>query len=256
MAPPVLLTRHGATAVVALNRPAVRNAVDMETVDALAAALDGLRADGTLRCVVFTAEGSEAFCSGGDLRAFRALQTWEDAYRMSTRMQRSLHALETLPVPVIGVLNGYAMGGGCEAILATDIRVMEEHAFLSFKQLQLGVSLGWGGAARLARDLGARHAFRLLLQGEKLFPAEARALGMVDEVVPRGTGRARALALGEQYAALPPLAVNVLKRMVHQDQPDRVHQEASIFATTWASRDHHEAVDAFFEKRPPRWEGR
>jgi enoyl-CoA hydratase len=254
--PRVLLEKRGTTAVITLNRPEVRNAVDLPTMFELQAAVDSVASDKGVRCAVFTGAGTEAFCSGGDLKAFQALRTWEDAYAMSCAMQRALHALATLPVPVVGVLNGYAMGGGCESILATDLRIMEGHAFLSFKQLQLGVSLGWGGAARLARDLGGRQAFKLVLQGEKLAPHEASQVGIVDEVVAPGMGLERALHLGERFAQLAPLAVAVLKKMTRQDEPARIHQEASIFATTWASRDHHEAVSAFFEKRDPQWEGR
>ncbi len=252
----VLLQRDGPVAILTLNRPAVKNAVDLATMEDLATHVATLRGDAQVRAVIFSAQGGEAFCSGGDLKAFQALTRWEDAYAMSTRMQRALHALETLPVPVLGVLNGYAMGGGCEAFLATDVRIVEDHAYLSFKQLQMGVSLGWGGAARLARDVGGRNALKLVLMGEKLGPQQARDLGLADEVVARGTGLDRARVLALRFAQLPPLAVAALKRMTRQEDHARVHQEASVFASTWASRDHQEAVAAFFEKRDPVWEGR
>ncbi|MEW5852858.1 MAG: enoyl-CoA hydratase/isomerase family protein [Myxococcota bacterium] len=253
----VLLQKEGPAALLILNRPDVKNAVDLATMDALRAAVDKLADDKDVRAVIFTGAGEEAFCAGGDLKAFQALDSAESGRAMSLKMQEALAALEDLSVPVIGVLNGYAMGGGCEAFMATDIRVAESHAYLAWKQLQFGVIAGWGAFARLVRDVGERRAMRMLLFREQLSAEQAREAGLVDEVVEKGQGLARARELAAQIAENAPIAVRMLKRTMRElSPPPRMELQARLFATSWGSRDHAEAVAAFFERRPPRWEDR
>ena len=248
-------TRTGPAAVLTVDRPGARNALDPDTMDALHQAALRAAADPSVRCVIVTGAGNQSFCAGGDLKALHGLKSTEAGYAMSVRMQRALAALEALNVPVVAVLNGYAMGGGCELMLAADVRVAEAHAILSFRQLQFGVSLGWGGAARLARDVGPRRAMQMMWERGDISAEQAQVMGLVDHLVASGQGMARAMAFAEQMAGLAPLAVAAVKRMVVAT-PAQIHHEATLFAQTWGSRDHHEAVDAFFGKRPPQWEGR
>lgn len=250
----VLLEVHQGVAVITLNRPKVRNALNLEAMDALGVAVDACAVPG-VSCVILTGAGDEAFCAGGDLKALQQLTSEEDGRSMSLRMQRVLHRLSSLPVPVVGVLNGYAMGGGSETWLATDIRIAEEHGSLSWRQLFFGVGLGWGAAGRLAREMGPRRAFKMVALQETLTAQQAKDVGLVDEVVPKGQGMARAREIAAQLSAMAPLGLATLKRQL-MDVPSPMQREADLFAPSWGSQDHHEAVAAFFQKRPPAFQGK
>jgi enoyl-CoA hydratase len=148
------------------------------------------------------------------------------------------------------------MGGGAELLLATDLRIAEEHTTLQWRQLSFALSLGWGGAARLAREVGSRRAFRMALFQEALDARQAQVEGLVDEVVPKGEGLKRAFEMVHRIGGMAPLAVQMLKRALKEPHAQRLQHEAGLFAQTWASQDHAEAVAAFFARRAPHFEGR
>ena len=250
----VRLDREGGVGVVTIDRPEVRNALDLETIEILSDAVDGLARDPSLRGVVVTGGGG-TFVSGGDLKDFLRLEDSEAGKRMAERMQSVLARLEALEVPVIAAIEGMALGGGAEVALACDIRVASESAGIAFKQVSLGIMVGWGGGQRLVRVVGRSQALRLLLTGAPVTAEEAARIGLVDQVVPSGDALSAALSLARQIAAQPAAAVRATKRAIHygaeMSRSEAAAFEAECFATLWGSPDHREAVAALLEKRAP-----
>ena len=248
--------RLGATVVLTVDRPAVRNAIDPDVVDRLDAAVAQIADDPTVRAVVLAGAGGTAFVSGADLGFLRAA-TDAEATAMLERVEALLDRLEALPVLVVAAVSGACLGGGMELCVATDVRVAEEHATFSFRHAAMGLSTAWGGTTRLARLVPRGAAARLLLTATTIDAAEALRLGLVDEVVPRGGARARALELGEAAAAVSPRSLAALKRTLAaaygSDEPTSRAAERAELAALWAAPDRHEALRAFFESRPPRW---
>jgi enoyl-CoA hydratase/carnithine racemase len=239
-------------------RPEVKNAIDLKTMDELERVATALEADRTLQAVVITG-ASGTFVSGGDLKSLETLEGVEAGRAMSRKMQAALQRLEQLEVPVIAAIEGHALGGGAEVALACDMRIAAADAKIGFKQIALGIMVGWGGGQRLRALVGRGRALELLLTGETLSGEEAFRSGLVDRVVPPGKALAEAAAFARRVASQPPLAVRAIKRALYQGEAmprdDGIAFEAECFAFLWGSRDHREAVQAYFEKRPPMFRG-
>ncbi len=246
---------QGAVCTFQINRKDVRNAVNEEIMQGFANALDALEASRTVRAVILTAAGEEAFCSGGDLKWLQSFKTREEGMGMSRRMQEILARLSSLPVPVIAVLNGYALGGGTEIALACDVRVMEEHAYMSFKQARVGLMTGWGGGGRLLRLVGYGRAVELLTTCKNVGADDALGMGLANAVVPRGEGLGAARAMAGEIAKSAPGAIRSIKELLLFGMDNTLEKtrdaESSLFADLWISEAHDEAISAFFEKRAP-----
>lgn len=243
-----------------INRPSVHNAISLITMDEIERVIEWLETGSQVRALVLTGAGERVFVSGGDLKDFERLSTYDSAVAMSRRMQTLMARLEKLPIPVIGAINGDCLGGGCEVALATDIRVVSDSVHFGFKQVALGITPAWGGRRRLVRLVGRSKALWLLLTGELIDAVEAERIGLADKVVSRAEVVAAALELARQIAAHPPMAVRTIKRAVNRDEScadeDEMAFESALFAQTWISEDHQEALSARKEKRPPRFRGR
>lgn len=250
----VSLDREDGVVVLVVNRPEVKNALDLKSIEALSEIVDGLAQDASLRVAVVTGSGA-TFISGGDVKDFLRLDDPQSGKRMAQRMQSVLARLEALEVPVIAAIEGSALGGGAEVTLACDMRIASESARLAFKQVSLGIMVGWGGGQRLLRLVGRSRALRLLLTGATLTAEEAVRIGLVDEVVPTGEALQAGLSLARQIAAQPAAAVRATKRALHHGaelgRAEAAAFEAECFATLWGSPDHREAVAALMEKRTP-----
>jgi enoyl-CoA hydratase/carnithine racemase len=253
------LEREG-VALITIDRPAVHNAISLATMAELDRVLNWLETSFQTAAVVLTGAGDRIFVSGGDLKDFERLETHESAAAMSRRMQSLMARLELLPMPVIGAINGDCLGGGCEVALAADIRIASDSSHFGFKQVALGITPAWGGRRRLVRLVGRSKALMLLLSGELIDAHEATRIGLVDRVVPGGQVVAAATELARQIADNPLLAVRAIKRAVNYDSAssdaDSVEFEADLFAQTWISDDHKEALAARREKRSPKYTGR
>jgi enoyl-CoA hydratase len=246
--------------LITINRPTVHNAISLVTMAELDRVLQWLEADSQVRTVVLTGAGDRVFVSGGDLKDFERLETYDSAVAMSRQMQALMARLEVLPIPVIGAINGDCLGGGCEVALAADIRIVSATAHFGFKQVTLGITPAWGGRPRLVRLVGRAKALMLLLSGEAIDAREAERIGLAEKVVAPGELLSTALELAGQIAANPPLAVRTIKRMLNRDAPpadeDASAFEADLFARTWISEDHQEALAARKQKRAPIFRGR
>jgi enoyl-CoA hydratase/carnithine racemase len=242
-------------ALVRIDRPEARNALDGPTREALAAAYDRLGAEDAVRCIVTTGSG-KAFVGGADIKAM-AEQTPLDVMR--SRGPKLWRAIADCPKPVIAAVNGHALGGGMEYAMHADVIIAAASAKFGQPEIKLGIMPGAGGTQRLVRAVGRLRAMRLLLTGEIIEAAEAERIGLVSEVAPDGELMARATALGLAIAALPPLAAREIKEAVRHGEDIGLDAalalERKSFALLFATADQKEGMRAFIEKRAPKFEG-
>jgi enoyl-CoA hydratase len=254
MAELVLVERRGHVQVITINRPEVRNALDGAAARALAAAADELDADSDLRAGVLTGAGG-AFCTGMDLKGFlRGDKPSIDG--------RGFGGITMTPPrkPLIAAVEGYALAGGFELMLACDLVVAGAGSKFGVPEVKRALVAGGGAALLLTRRIPYALAMELLLTGELIQASRAAELGLVNRLVPDGQALDAAVALAEVIAANGPLAVAVTKQIARA-QADWTTEEGwkrqnELFAPVFASDDAREGATAFAEKRPPVWRGR
>ena len=249
---------HGPVALLTLDRPKALNSLDSSLLQALAARAAELAGDASLRAVVLTGEG-RAFAAGADIAEMRRHDPVA-ADRFSRLGHATLGALEALPVPVIAAVNGYALGGGCELALACDWIYASARARFGQPEVGLGLIPGFGGTTRLVRRVGVAWAKELALGGDPIDAETALRIGLANRVFPPEELVAAALAAGQKVAGKGPLAVALAKRVIQEGQDADLRTahalEQTAFGLVSASRDRAEGMDAFLEKRDPRFEGR
>ncbi|MEY2430903.1 MAG: enoyl-CoA hydratase [Acidimicrobiaceae bacterium] len=246
------VARHRSTALLTINRPDRRNALDGATIEAIGNALTEAEADDDVRVVVLTGAGDRSFCSGMDLKAFAEGDRPTGA---------GLHVLASrcYPKPVIAAVNGAAVGGGFELVLASDLVVAASHAVFSVPEVRRGV-VSAGCSTRLAGRIPPAMVYELALVGDAIDARRAAALGLVNLVVDGSELLDRALDMADRIAENAPMAVRVTKFMIHDELRTHDAEEwAAIRAKAepvFASNDAREGALAFVEKRAPRWTGR
>ncbi|MEV3964224.1 enoyl-CoA hydratase-related protein [Nocardia sp. NPDC050193] len=248
----ILVERHDAVTVVTLNRPEVRNALDGATVTAVGQVLAAAEHDDTVRAIVLTGAGERAFCSGMDLKAFAtgASLTTETGPGLAIFTQR------IYPKPIIAAVNGAAVAGGFELVLACDLVVAAEEATFGLPEVKRGL-VAAGGATNLPRRIPLPLALEIALTGNWMTAARAFQIGLVNRVVPRDQVLSEALSLAQTIASNGPLAVRITKElMVPQATGATGVEIGAATAPVFASNDAQEGAVAFLEKRPPRWTGR
>jgi enoyl-CoA hydratase/carnithine racemase len=253
----VEVSRSGRISVVTLRREDKLNALSLALERELDAALAGEEVAGSA-CVVVTGSG-RAFSAGADVSEFRD-QDPASILRYYDGTGNLYERLAGLPQPTVAAVHGYCLGGGFELALACDFRVAEESASFGFPEVELGILASSGGTHRLVRLVGPARAKELLLLRPRFGAVEARELGLVTEVVPDGEALERALELAERLAALPPVAVRVIKRAVGL-VTDAPHESAILierfaYGVLAQTEDADEAAAAFVERREPRFRGR
>ncbi|WP_068073615.1 crotonase/enoyl-CoA hydratase family protein [Novosphingobium lentum] len=254
MTDPVLIERHGAVLVIAINRPRQRNAVNRAVSEAIAAALDTLDASAELRVGILTGQDGN-FCSGMDLKAF------VDGERPELEGRGFGGLTERSPAkPLIAAVEGFALAGGCELALACDLIVAGEDAWFGLPEVARGLVAGSGGLVRLPRRIPPAIALEYALTGERMAAPVAHNWGLVNRLVPSGGALAEALRLATQIAANAPLSVAMTKRIVSEsaDWPmDGVwDRQRPLAEAVIGSDDAQEGARAFAEKRAPVWTGR
>jgi enoyl-CoA hydratase len=254
----VRIERDGAVAILTVDRPEKRNALNAAVRRELIAALDELRDDAEVRVLVLTGAGEKAFVAGADIAEFAERTPLEQRAAMTGR--RVFDEIAAYPKPVIAMINGFALGGGCELALVCDLRIAADTARLGQPEINLGIIPGGGGTQRLPRVVGTGQAMRLVLTGEIVDAAEALRIGLVDLVHPAAELRTRTLELARGMATKSPVALQMAKSAVRAaaEMPlaAGLSYETELFATCFASDDKREGVAAFLEKRPASFTGR
>ncbi len=242
-------------AVVKLNRPEVRNALNAAVRQQLADHFTTLGADETTRCIVITG-GEKVFAAGADLRDMVDLTPVEMIARHSERLWQPI---ASCPKPVIAAVNGYAFGGGCELAMLADIIIAGEGASFGQPEVRVGIMPGAGGTQRLTRAIGKYRAMRMLLTGEPVSAREALAMALVSEVVADADVFATAMKVATTIASLPPLAIMQIKESVLAGQDvsleTAIALERKAFQLLFSTSDQKEGMRAFLEKRKPEFRG-
>ena len=254
----IRLDRDGAVAILTIDRQEKRNALNSTVRAELVAALDALRDDDSARVIVVTGAGEKAFVAGADIGEFAERTPLEQRAAMTGR--RVFDEIALYPKPVIAMINGFCLGGGCELALACDVRIAADTAKLGQPEINLGIIPGGGGTQRLPRVVGMGQAMRLVLSGELVDAAEALRIGLVDVVHPAAELREKTLAFAKGMAAKSPVALRMAKTSIRAaaEMPlsAGLVYETEAFVTCFASEDKKEGVAAFLEKRPAEFKGR
>lgn len=250
-------TRQGATLVVTIDNKPV-NALHPDVSNELHACVSAAARDESVRTIVLTGAGKH-FVAGGDISFFKTL-TSRTAELYALGIQHMQNLLQTIPVPVIAAVNGTALGGGCELMMACDIRIAEEQAVVGQPEVGLGIIPGAGGTQMLPRLAPQGLAKKLLFTGDRIDAREAQRIGLVDEVVETGGAVSAALALAGRINANAPRAVAAAKRAANMglqmSLADGLKLEAGLFASLFETEDVTEGVAAFLEKRKADFKGR
>jgi len=249
---------QGRAAVITVDRPEKRNALNTQVRAGIKEALRRAAGDAAVRVAILTGAGDKAFIAGADIAEFEgktAVQQWRD---MSDGPV--FDAPEQCPKPVIAAVNGFCLGGGMELALSCDIRIASSAAKFGQPEVNLGIIPGGGGTQRLPRVAGVGAALRLILTGEMIDAAEALRLGLVSEVTEPAQLMPRALAIAEVIASKSPVAVASAKQATRAalslPLDEGLRMERSLFALCFASQDKIEGVKAFLEKRTPEFPGK
>jgi enoyl-CoA hydratase len=245
----LLIERHGAVLTVHINRPEKRNALSREALVELGQAFTWHAADPELVAAVLTGTGNQSFAAGGDLKEFGEIRSEQDAGELFDLANRAFHAIRSFPLPVVAALNGIAVGGGAELSVACDFRLAAPHVRIGFVQGSLAISTGFGGGADLARLLGGRTALRLMLTAEILEAAQAKSIGLIDDIsLPGETLEDCAIRFLGPIVRQRPQVVRAFKSIALAERMglsrgEREQQERRCFVDTWTHPDHWAAVD-------------
>jgi len=242
-----------------INRPEKMNAISQELTAELSQLLDKIEDDDELRVLVITGAGDKAFVAGADINEL----VDRDARlgrRVSRERQEIFSRIENLHVPVIGAVNGYALGGGLELALACSIRICSEKAQFGAPEVKLGIIPGDGGTQRLPRLVGQGRAMEMIITGDFIDAQEAYRIGLANKVFPPEKLMEKAMELAQKIASRPPLAVRYAKEAVNRsqegDSASGFALESYLHALSCTTEDKKEGVAAFLEKRKGKFKGK
>ncbi len=254
----LLFERRDRVALITINRPEKRNALNIQTRQEGAAVLEELREDEEVRVVVFTGAGDKAFIAGADIAEFAGRTAITQRDVMTARSLFT--AIDTFPKPVIAMVNGYCLGGGCELALACDLRIASETASFGQPEINLGIIPGGGGTQRLTHLVGEGKAMEMILTGDIVDAKTAFTLGLINMVVPAADLEAKTMEIANRIAEKSPVALRMAKEAVktasRANLDEGLRREVDLFALCFSSEDKDEGVTAFLEKRKPAFKGR
>jgi enoyl-CoA hydratase len=255
----ILLSIEDHQAWITINRPETLNALDGPTVAVLESTFIAAEDNDDVRVIVLTGAGDRAFVAGGDiadLDSRRGLQHYQEFAELIHRLFRRI---EMSDKPTIAAVNGWALGGGTEIILATDIRVVSDRARLGVPEITLGLFPGAGGTQRLIRQLPPCRAKELMFTGDQITAVEALEYGLVNHVCPAAELKARVSEIAAKITSKSPLVLKLLKRsMAHgidMPMPAALQYEQAMIGLVLDSEDAHEGCRAFLEKRSADFKG-
>ncbi|NBM20633.1 enoyl-CoA hydratase/isomerase family protein [Streptomyces sp. GC420] len=254
----VAVRRHGFVAELVLDRPKAMNAVSTDMARAIGAACEALSGDRDARVTVLTSSHERAFCVGADLKERNSFSDAELVRQRPTARAAYTGVLE-LPMPTVAAVHGFALGGGFELALACDLIVADPTAVVGLPEVSVGVIPGGGGTQLLPRRVGAARAAELIFTARRVEAAEARELGLVDQLVEQGRDRTEALELAARIAANSPVGLRAAKRALRLGHGLDLRAGLEVEDAAWRSvafsGDRAEGVAAFNEKRKPNWPG-
>lgn len=253
----LIVERVGHVVVMTINRPDVFNAIDADVSETIGRTLAACNDDSETRAIIITGAGTKAFCSGGDLNFVHNGGVLDSGHGFAEFVRHHVD------VPIIAAVNGWALGGGLELVLASDLAICSSNARFGLPEVGVGVYASGGGPFRLPRQIPPKAALEMMLTGEPIDAEQARGWGLVTRVVASEELMTAALALAERIAGNAPLAVRAMKRIARGSDGSQPAHEAEDWGRSdregrrvMATRDSGEGLRAFVEKRPPRWEAR
>ena len=248
----ILLEKKGYIAVATINRPKALNALNSEVLSDLDELVATVKADDEIRALVITGSGEKAFVAGADLGEMSTL-TKEGGTAFGKHGNDVFRAIETLPIPTIAAVNGFALGGGCELSMACDIRICADTAVFGQPETGLGITPGFGGTQRLARLVSPGMAKQLIYTAKNIKADEAYRIGLVNAVYPLEELMPAAEKLAETIAKNAPIAVRACKKAINDglqvDMDKAIVIEEKLFGSCFQSADQIEGMSAFLEKR-------
>ncbi len=254
----ITVEKHGAIAVLTINRPDKLNSLNVNVHAEGVAALAELRRDDEVRVLVITGAGPKSFIAGADIGEFEGKTpiTQRDLFLEKTLF----NSIDAFPKPVIAMINGFCLGGGNELALACDIRICSENARFSQPEISLGIIPGGGGTQRLTRLIGEGRAMELILSGDMIDAATAHRFGLVNHVFPADELRAKTMEFAGKIAEKAPIALQLCKEAVkfasRSNLDEGLRREVDLFAIVFSTEDKQEGVSAFLEKRKPVFKGK
>ena len=254
----LLYEQRGRVGLITINRLEKRNALNIQTRREGAQLLEELREDETVGVVVITGGGDKAFIAGADIAEFASRTALTQRDVMTGRSLFT--AIDTFPKPVIAMINGYCLGGGCELALACDLRVASDTASFAQPEINLGIIPGGGGTQRLTRLLGEGRAMEMILTGDMIDAQTAYNFGLVNLVIPVADLETKTMELAARIAEKSPVALRLAKEAIkiasRSNLDEGLRREVDLFALCFSSEDKDEGVRAFLEKRKPEFKGR
>lgn len=245
--------QNGFVGVLTIDREKALNALNSEVLADLDAALDAIDLD-SARCLIITGAGQKSFVAGADIGEMSTL-TKAEGEAFGKKGNDVFRKIETLPIPVIAAVNGFALGGGCELSLSCDIRLAAENAVFAQPETGLGITPGFGGTQRLARTINVGKAKEMIYAGTKVKAPEALSLGLVNAVYPAEELMPAAMKLAERIAANAPIAVRACKKAVNDglqvNMDEAIVIEEKLFGSCFETQDQKNGMTAFVEKRKP-----
>lgn len=248
----VLLQKEGNVALVTINRPKALNALNSETLKELDMVIDEIANSNDVFAIVLTGAGEKAFVAGADISEMKEMNVLQGR-NFAILGNKVFRKLETLEIPVIAAINGFALGGGCELSMACDIRIASEKAKFGQPEAGLGITPGFGGTQRLARLVGMGMAKEMIYSTRLINAEKALQIGLVNSVVAPEALLDEAKKLAGEIASKAPVAVKLCKQAINRgmqvDMDTAIMIEAEVFGECFSTEDQTDAMTAFVEKR-------
>ncbi len=248
----VLLEKKGHIAVATINRPKALNALNSQVLEDLNELVEQVKADEEIYALVLTGAGEKAFVAGADIGEMSSL-TKAEGESFGKKGNDVFRKLETLPIPTIAAVNGFALGGGCELAMSCDIRLCADSAVFGQPEAGLGITPGFGGTQRLARLVGSGMAKQMIYTAKNIKADEALRIGLVNAIYPVEELMAAAEKMATTIAKNAPIAVRACKKAINDglqvDMDQAIVVEEKLFGSCFETADQKEGMSAFLEKR-------
>lgn len=248
------VSKEDAIATITINRPDALNAFTTELILEMHERIKELSEDDSIRVVLVTGAGEKAFIAGADIQEMSE-KDHDGAVAFSRRGNKLCDAIEAMPQPVIAVINGFALGGGCEIAMACDIRLAAESATLGQPEVGLGIPPAWGGTQRLPRIVGIGRAKEIIFSGRHIGATEAKEIGLVNNVYPADQVMDEAKKLAATFLEKGPEALAASKKLINRTMETSLAtgtiHESKLFAAAFNGEEQSEGMEAFLERRKP-----